>query len=101
MEYFIIGLATAFNFTIIIKKLRMGRTADAILDCSMFAAICFLFSGTFGALATGAIASGLISLYLLWNPFTLNELSKPNNKPEKPKTAPKRALRGHRSAYII
>lgn len=79
MEYIVIGIATAFNFTIIIKKMRMGRYADAALDTAMFVAICYLFSGTFGALATGAIASALISLYLLWNPFTLSELTESGN----------------------
>lgn len=80
MEYFIIGIATAFNFTILIKKLRMGRIADAILDSLMFVAICFLFSGTFGALATGAVASAFISLYLLFFPFRVSELNTENKK---------------------
>lgn len=68
---FVMGIATAFNFIIIIHKYRKNRYADATLDLSLLAIICFLFSGSFSALATGSIASVVVSGYLFFNPVSM------------------------------
>jgi hypothetical protein len=49
-------------------KFRRGRTADALTDASLLALITVVFSGTFGALVVGTIASAVISIYLFISP---------------------------------
>ena len=71
MELLLIGLATAFNFVVIIRKYRLHRFIDGTLDMCLMALICILFSGTFSALTVGMIASMAISVYLYFNPVTL------------------------------
>lgn len=71
MSYLLMGLAVSFNFIILIHKYRKKRYIDATLDMCLFAVICFLFSGTYSALATGTVASMLISFYLLFKPVRL------------------------------
>lgn len=73
MTLIIIGIATAFNFIIIVHKFRTGRIADGILDTVIMAIICRLFIGTFSALTVGMIASMLVSFYLFFNPVRLPE----------------------------
>lgn len=72
--FLMIGLAVAFNFVVIIRKYRLQRYCDALLDMTILAIICFLFSGTFSALTTGTIASAFVSIYLYFNPVTLAQL---------------------------
>lgn len=67
----IAGVCTAFNFIIVIWKLKKGRYMDFTLDIGCMIAICTLFVGSFAALAVGMIASMLISLYLLFSPIRL------------------------------
>ena len=67
----LIGLATFFNFAIILHKFKKGNVANALLDTGIFAVICTLFSSSTSALAIGMIASMLFSIYLL---FTKVEL---------------------------
>jgi len=64
----LIGLAISFNIIVIMWKFRKGRTADAITDASLLALITVVFSGTFGALVVGTIASAVISIYLFISP---------------------------------
>lgn len=71
MTLLLIGLATAFNFIIIVHKFRKSRFADACLDMGIMAVICVLFSGTFSALTVGMIASMAVSFYLLFSPVKL------------------------------
>lgn len=47
----------------------MKRYADATLDMSLLAILCFLFSGSFNALVTGSFASLFISIYLYFRPI--------------------------------
>ena len=65
------GICTFFNFVIIISKYRRKRYADATLDMSMLAVICFLFSSGINALCIGMIASAGISIYLWFKPVSL------------------------------
>jgi uncharacterized membrane protein len=60
-----IGLATAFNFIVILKKLGWKRYADVLFDISFLIAMIVLFSASFNALVVGTIASALVSIYLL------------------------------------
>lgn len=74
ISFILIGLAVAFNFCVIIRKYRLHRYFDALLDLTILAIICVLFSGTFSALVTGTIASMFVSFYLYFNPVTFKEL---------------------------
>ena len=70
----IMGMAVAFNFIIIVHKYRKKRYADATLDMILMTVICILFSGSFNALATGTIASMIVSIYLLFHPVRMPKL---------------------------
>lgn len=69
MELLLLGLMVSFNFIVLIRKYRLGRFADATLDMSLLAILCFLFSGSFNALVTGSFASLFISIYLYFRPI--------------------------------
>ena len=68
--FIIIGLAAAFNMIIIKIKLEKKRYEDALFDGLCLVAITVFFSGSFGALVVGTIASAVISLYLMASPPT-------------------------------
>lgn len=68
MEVLVIGVATAFNFIIIIWKLQHNRIEDGILDISIFIAIGYLFAGTIAGMSVGMVASAITSIYLLIKP---------------------------------
>lgn len=76
------GICTFFNFVIIISKYRRKRYADATLDMSMLAVICFLFSSGINALCIGMIASAGISIYLWFRPVSLSGLFSSNTDDE-------------------
>jgi hypothetical protein len=81
MEFIIIGLAVAFNIIIIKTKIEKGRKEDAFFDACCLVAITMVFSGSFGGLVVGTIASAFISFYLLASPPTfLNGMSTHLNK---------------------
>lgn len=68
MEFAIIGLAVFFNIAVVKWKYDKARYADATLDFTCLIAVAVLFSGSYGALVVGTIASALVSLYLLISP---------------------------------
>lgn len=68
MEYLIVGIAVFFNIAIIKWKFDKARYADASIDASLLILVAFVFSGSYGALIIGTVASALISLYLLISP---------------------------------
>ncbi len=70
----VMGFTVAFNFVIIVHKYRKSRFADATLDMALMAIICFLFSGSFDALATGTVASMLVSIYLFIHPVRMPKI---------------------------
>lgn len=70
MEFIIIGLVVAFNCIIIKEKFEKGRYEDGAFDLVLLIAITTVFSGTYGSLVVGTIASAFISLYFLKSPPT-------------------------------
>ena len=72
--FLIIGLATAFNFVVIIRKYRLHRYFDAFIDMIIMAIICVLFSGTFSSLVVGMLSSMFVSFYLYFKPLTFAQL---------------------------
>jgi len=68
MFIFIAGIATAFNFIVILWKLSHNRVLDGVIDFGTFVAIGYLFAGTMGGMAIGMVASAFISVYLLVSP---------------------------------
>lgn len=68
MEFIIIGLVTAINLIVIIKKLQKNRKEDAILDATLFVVVVILFSGSYAGMVVAMIASLVISIYLYANP---------------------------------
>lgn len=82
MELILLGLMVSFNFIVLIRKYRLGRYADATLDMSLLAILCFLFSGSFNALIVGSFASLFISIYLYFRPVYLFSSSKDEDEDE-------------------
>lgn len=82
MELILLGLMVSFNFIVLIRKYRLGRYADATLDMSLLAILCFLFSGSFNALIVGSFASLFISIYLYFRPVYLFSSSKNEDEDE-------------------
>ena len=70
MEFLVIGLAVAFNCIIIKEKFQRGRIEDGAFDLILLVVITLVFSGTYGALVVGTIASAFISLYFMASPPT-------------------------------
>lgn len=70
----VMGIVSAFNFGVIIRKYRLKRYFDTLVDFSIMVIICILFAGTFSALAVGMVASMAVSIYLYFNPLTLKEV---------------------------
>lgn len=68
MEFLVIGLAAAFNVIIIKTKLERGRIFDGLLDAAFLITVTMVFSGSYGALVVGTVASAIFSLYLLVSP---------------------------------
>ena len=68
MEVLLIGLATAFNFIIIMWKYKIKRISDASVDFIILIALAWMFSGTITGMAVGMVASCVISLYLFISP---------------------------------
>jgi hypothetical protein len=68
MAYLFIGIAVAFNLLILLWKIRKERILDAMIDGGFLIAVAVLFSGSYGALVVGTIASAIVSLYLLISP---------------------------------
>jgi tetrahydromethanopterin S-methyltransferase subunit F len=68
MEFIIIGIVTALNLIIILKKVSLGRYEDAVIDTSLFIFVVAIFSGTYSGMVVGMIASMVVSIYLYKNP---------------------------------
>ena len=68
MEFIIIGIVTALNFLFIKKKFDLKRYEDAILDLLLLVVILVVFSGSYGALVVGMVASLIISISFYANP---------------------------------
>jgi hypothetical protein len=74
MEFILIGLAVAANIIFILFKYERKRYPDATLDFILLIVVTIIFSGSYGALVVGTIASLVISIYLYANPPNLPKL---------------------------
>jgi len=63
------GIATAFNFIIILHKLRNGRILDSLIDLGTATVLGAMFIGTLTGMSIGMMASAIISIYLWYFPF--------------------------------
>jgi len=68
MEFLLIGLAVAANIIFILVKFNLKRYSDAILDFILLSVVTMVFSGSYGALVVGTVASVVISIYLYFAP---------------------------------
>lgn len=68
MEFIIIGIITAINFLFIKKKFDLKRYEDATFDLLLLVVILFIFSGSYGALVVGMVASLIISISFYASP---------------------------------
>ena len=66
--FIIIGIVTALNFLFIKKKFDLKRYEDAIFDLLLLVVILFIFSGSYGALVVGMVASLIISISFYASP---------------------------------
>lgn len=64
----IIGIATGFNFIIIMWKYKTGYLESAVIDFLILCGLAWMFSGTITGMAVGMVASCIVSLYLLISP---------------------------------
>lgn len=78
-----IALCCAFNFIVLVVKVKRKRYLDFAIDCGIFVAICWLFSITFNALVVGTFASAFISLWLFFFPVKLFDLTSTKTKSKK------------------
>ena len=58
------AIAVAFNLMVIKWKYEKQRYSDASLDAVCLFIVTTVFSGTYGSLVVGTIASAIISVYL-------------------------------------
>lgn len=65
------GIATAFNFVIILHKLRRGRVADSVVDIASAVTLGAMFVGTLTGMAIAMVASVVISIYLWFYPVMI------------------------------
>lgn len=68
MEAAVIGIATAFNFIVIIFKFKRLRYEDACFDLGIFAIITWMFAGTISGMSVGMVASAIVSIWLWFDP---------------------------------
>lgn len=68
MEFLVIGVVTALNLIFIKKKFELKRYEDGFFDLFLLVVITMVFSGSYGALVVGMVASMIISIYLYANP---------------------------------
>lgn len=68
MEALVIGIATAFNFIVIMFKFKRGRWEDASFDTAIFIAISYMFAGTISGMSVGMVASAVVSIWLWFDP---------------------------------
>lgn len=68
MEYLTIGIVVAANIVFVFFKFDKGRTPEAVMDLILLIVVTLVFSGSYGALVVGTVASLLISIYLYAKP---------------------------------
>ena len=68
MEAAVIGIATAFNFIVILFKFKKHRYEDACFDLAIFTVISYMFAGTISGMSVGMVASAIVSIWLWFDP---------------------------------
>lgn len=68
MEFLIIGIVVAANIVFVFFKFDKKRTLEAFVDLALLIIVTIVFSGSYGALVVGTIASLLVSIYLYARP---------------------------------
>lgn len=68
MEAAVIGIATAFNFIVILFKFKRHRYEDACFDLAVFIVISYMFAGTISGMSVGMVASAIVSIWLWFDP---------------------------------
>lgn len=68
MEAAVIGIATAFNFIVILFKFKKHRYEDACFDLVIFTVISYMFAGTISGMSVGMVASAIVSIWLWFDP---------------------------------
>lgn len=68
MEAAVIGIATAFNFIVILFKFKRHRYEDACFDLAIFTVISYMFAGTISGMSVGMVASAIVSIWLWFDP---------------------------------
>lgn len=68
MEAAVIGIATAFNFIVILFKFKRHRYEDAFFDLAVFIVISYMFAGTISGMSVGMVASAIVSIWLWFDP---------------------------------
>ena len=68
MEAAVIGIATAFNFIVILFKFKRHRYEDAFFDLAIFTVISYMFAGTISGMSVGMVASAIVSIWLWFDP---------------------------------
>ena len=68
MEAAVIGIATAFNFIVILFKFKRHRYEDACFDLAIFIVISYMFAGTISGMSVGMVASAVVSIWLWFDP---------------------------------
>lgn len=68
MEYLIVGICVFLNIAFIKWKFDKARYSDALLDTTLLVGVMYLFSGSYGALVIGTVASAMISVFLFFSP---------------------------------
>ena len=68
MEAAVIGIATAFNFIVILFNFKRHRYEDACFDLAVFIAISYMFAGTISGMSVGMVASAIVSIWLWFDP---------------------------------
>lgn len=68
MEAAVIGIATAFNFIVILFKFKRHRYEDAFFDLAVFIVISYMFAGTIAGMSVGMVASAIVSIWLWFDP---------------------------------
>ena len=69
----VLGVVVSVNFVVILKKWRMRRYFDSIVDGTILSIISLLFCGTFAGFVVGNIASACVSTWLYFNPIQLSQ----------------------------
>lgn len=68
----IVAIAVALNMLLIIRKIKKCQFLNAGIDAILLVAVALLFNGSFSALATGAVGSCIVSLYLGISPIKIS-----------------------------